>query len=75
MNRTSAPLRISFSTAPHREDAPVLSTSAAYRLRLLLAVMAGTVVVGLAVVAILLVIDATTAGPVASDGADWGAVY
>jgi hypothetical protein len=37
--------------------------------------MAGTVVVGLAVVAILLVIDATTAGPVASDGADWGAVY
>lgn len=53
----------------------MLSTSAAYRLRMLLAVLAGTVVVGLAVLAVVLVIGAMTAGAPPEDGADWGAVY
>ena len=53
----------------------VLSTAAAYRLRMLLAVLAGTIVLGLAVIAVLLVISAATAGPAAGEGADWGAVY
>ena len=54
---------------------PLLSTVAAYRLRLLLAVLAGTIVLGLAVIAVLLVISAVTAGPAVGEGADWGAVY
>ena len=53
----------------------MLSTSAAYRLRILLAVMAGTIVVGLAVVAVLLVVEAMTAGSASGQGADWGALY
>jgi hypothetical protein len=53
----------------------VLSSDAVYRLRMLLAVLAGTVVLGLAAVAVFLVISAVTAGPAAGDGADWGAVY
>ena len=52
----------------------MLSTSAAYRLRMLLTVMVGTIVVVLAVVAVFLVIGAMTAEP-AAGGADWGAVY
>ena len=53
----------------------MLSTPAAYRLRMLLTVLAGTVVLALVVTAIFLVIGAVTAGPAAGDGADWGAVY
>ena len=53
----------------------MLSTAAAYRLRLLLAVLAGAIVVWLAVIAVFLVISAVTAGPPAGDGDDWGAVY
>ena len=53
----------------------MLSTSAAYRLRMLLTVLAGTVVLALVATAIFLVIGAVTAGPAAGDGADWGAVY
>ena len=53
----------------------MLSTSAAYRLRMLLAVLAGTAVLGLAVLAVFLVIDAMTGGSASADGADWGAVY
>jgi hypothetical protein len=53
----------------------MLSTVAVHRLRMLLAVVAGTVVLVLAVVALFLVISAMTAGPAASAGADWGAVY
>ena len=53
----------------------MLSTAAAYRLRLLLAVLAGTIVLCLAVIAVFLVISAVTAGPAAGEGADWGAVY
>jgi hypothetical protein len=53
----------------------VLSTSAAYRLRMLLAVLAGTIVVSLAVLAVVMVIDAMLAGSPAGDGADWGALY
>jgi hypothetical protein len=53
----------------------VLSTPAANRLRMLLAVLAGTVVLGLAVLAVFLVIGAITAGSTSADGADWGAVY
>jgi hypothetical protein len=52
----------------------MLSTVAAHRLRLLLSVLAGTVVLVLAVVATFLVITAVTAGP-AGAGADWGAIY
>jgi hypothetical protein len=53
----------------------VLSTSAASRLRMLLAVLAGTVVLGLAVLAVFLVIGAVTGGSASADGADWGVVY
>jgi hypothetical protein len=53
----------------------VLSSAAASRLRMLLAVLAGTVVLVLAVVAVVLVIGAVTADPPAGNGADWGAVY
>jgi len=53
----------------------MLSQSAANRLRMLLAVVAGTVVVSLAVVAVFLVIAAMTADSAAGAGADWGAVY
>jgi hypothetical protein len=53
----------------------VLSAPAAYRLRMLLTVLAGTVVLALVVVAIFLVSSAVTAGPAAGQGADWGAVY
>jgi hypothetical protein len=53
----------------------LLSTVAAYRLRLLLAVLAGTIVLCLAVIAVFLVISAVIAGPAAGEGADWGAVY
>jgi hypothetical protein len=42
---------------------------------MLLAVVAGTVVLCLAVLAVFLVISAMTAGSPAADGADWGAVY
>lgn len=53
----------------------MLSTVATHRLRLLLAVLAGTFVLVLAVVAIFLVIGAVTAGPAAGDGGDWGPMY
>jgi hypothetical protein len=53
----------------------VLSTSAAYRLRMLLAVLTGTVVVCLVVLAVVLVIGAMAAGSPPDAGADWGAVY
>ena len=53
----------------------MLSTSAAYRLRMLLTVLAGTIVVCLAVLAVVLVIEAMFAGSPPGDGADWGAVY
>ena len=53
----------------------MLSTSAAYRLRILLGGLAGTVVLGLAVLAVFLVIGAATGGSPSADGADWGAVY
>jgi hypothetical protein len=54
----------------------MLSTVAAHRLRLLLAVLAATSVVVLAAVAIFLVVGAMTAGSgAASQGADWGAIY
>lgn len=52
----------------------MLSTVAVHRLRLLLAVLAGTSVLVLAVVAAYLVIVAMTAGSAAGDG-DLGAVY
>jgi hypothetical protein len=68
-------VRVSFSTDPDREDDVVLSTAAAHRLRLLLAVLAGTVVLGLAVLAVFLVVGAVTAAPAAGEGGDWGAVY
>jgi hypothetical protein len=42
---------------------------------MLLAVLAGTAVVGLAVLAVFLVIGAMTAESPGGDGADWGAVY
>jgi hypothetical protein len=80
MKRTDAEpvrgtVRVSFSTDLDREGGPMLSTVAVHRLRMLLAVVAGTVVLVLAVVALFLVISAMTAGPAASAGADWGAVY
>ena len=53
----------------------MLSTSAAFRLRMLLAVLAGTIVISLAVIAVLLVAGAVTAGPATGQGGDWGAVY
>jgi type IV secretory pathway TrbL component len=53
----------------------VLSTPAAHRLRMLLTVLAGTVVLALVVVAAFLVVGAVTAGPAVGEGADWGAVY
>jgi hypothetical protein len=53
----------------------VLSSAAAYRLRMLLAVTAATIVLVLAVVAVVLVISAVTPGPAPGNGADWGAVY
>jgi hypothetical protein len=54
----------------------VLSSAAVFRLRMLLAVLAGTAVAGLAVLAVFLVISAMTAEPATnSGGADWGAVY
>ena len=53
----------------------MLSSAAAYRLRMLLAVMAATVVLVLAVVAVVLVISAATQGSATGNGADWGAVY
>jgi hypothetical protein len=42
---------------------------------MLLAVVAGTVVLGVAVLAVFLVIAAMTAGSPVGDGADWGPVY
>lgn len=53
----------------------MLSTSAAYRLRMLLVVLAGTVVLSLAVLAVFLVVGAMTAAPPPDDGADWGTLY
>jgi hypothetical protein len=53
----------------------LLSSVAVYRLRMLLAVLAGTAVLGLAVLAVFLVIGAMIAGTPAGNGADWGAVY
>lgn len=53
----------------------MLSSAATYRLRMLLAVTAGTVVLSVAVLAVFLVIGAMTAGAPAADGADWGALY
>lgn len=53
----------------------MLSTVAAQRLRLLLAVLAMTSVLVLAAVAIVLVIGAMTAGPAAGEGADLSGVY
>jgi len=53
----------------------VLSSAGASRLRMLLAVMAGTLVLVIAVVAVVLVIGAVTAPSAASEGADWGGVY
>jgi hypothetical protein len=53
----------------------VLSSAAVYRFRMLLAVLAGTAVLGLAVLAVLLVAAAMTAQGPGIDGADWGAVY
>ena len=53
----------------------MLCSAAAFRLRMLLAVMAATFVLVLAVVAIVLVIGAAIPGPAAGNGADWGAVY
>ena len=53
----------------------MLSSAAAYRLRMLLAVMAATVVLVLAVVAVVLVIGAVTSGSATGNGADWGALY
>ena len=53
----------------------MLSSAAAYRLRMLLAVTAATIVLVLAVVAVVLVISAMTPGPATNNGADWGAVY
>ena len=53
----------------------MLSTEATHRLRMLLAVVAGTVVLGLAAVAVFLVVSAMTAAPAAGEGADFGAVY
>jgi hypothetical protein len=53
----------------------VLSSAAVFRLRMLLAVLAGTAVVGLAVLAVFLVIGAATAETPSSNGGDWGAVY
>jgi hypothetical protein len=43
---------------------------------MLLAVVVGTAVLGVAVLAVFLVISAVTAGPAAGEGgADWGALY
>jgi hypothetical protein len=42
---------------------------------MLLAVLAGTLVLVIAVVAVVLVIGVVTAPPAADDGADWGALY
>ena len=53
----------------------MLSTVAAQRLRLLLAVLAATSVLVLAAIAFILVIGAMTAGSAAGQGGDWGAVY
>jgi hypothetical protein len=53
----------------------VLSTSTANRLRMLLAVLAGTIVICLAVLAVVLVVGAVTAGAPSADGGDWGGVY
>lgn len=53
----------------------MLRSVAAYRVRMLLAVVAGTVVVCRAVLAVFLVVDAMTAGAPVADGADWGPVY
>jgi hypothetical protein len=74
LNRSQVPC-VSASRLALIERTIVLSTDAAYRLRMLLAVLAGTVVLGLAAIAVFLVISAVTAAPAASDGADWGAVY
>ena len=53
---------------------------AQYRRRLSAPAAAGRpgrdhLVLGLAVIAVLLVISAVTAGPAVGEGADWGAVY
>ena len=53
----------------------MLSSAGASRLRMLLAVMAGTLVLVIAVVAVVLVIGAVTAPPSASQGADWAGAY
>jgi hypothetical protein len=75
LNRSQLPC-VSASRPTLIERTPlVLSSAAAYRLRMLLAVMAATTVVVLAVVAVVLVISAVTPGPEPSNGADWGAVY
>jgi hypothetical protein len=42
---------------------------------MLLAVLAGTIVLVPAVVAAVLMVDAVTAGSAAGEGAAWGAVY
>jgi hypothetical protein len=68
-------VRVSFSTGPDREDDPVLGSATASRLRMLLAVLAGTIVLVPAVVAAVLMVDAVTAGSAAGEGAAWGAVY
>ena len=53
----------------------MLSSAGASRLRMLLGVLAGTVVLVIAVVAVVLVIGAVTAPSAAGEGADWGAIY
>ena len=50
----------------------MLSSAGASRLRMLLAVLAGTVVL---VIAVVLVIGAVTAPSAAGEGADWGGIY
>jgi hypothetical protein len=68
-------IRIIFSTYLCREGRPVLSVDAVFRLRTLLALVAGVAVLAVLVVAVFVVIAAVMSdGPVAS-GADYGVVY
>jgi hypothetical protein len=52
----------------------VFSVIAAYRLRFVLALLAGGVVLGVVVVAVVILVDAMAGGPPGTSG-DYGAVY
>jgi hypothetical protein len=67
--------RISFSTYPSVERWPVFSVAAAFRLRTLLALVAGVVVLALLVYAVFVVIAAVMSDVPVASGADYGVVY